>query len=203
MEKLQRFAFPVMVVYLWTMMILLGAIVLETFMAYPNIFHDPPASLALAMEFLAVRGPSDIFPPLGFVSWVGGVGALALGWRVREARWWIVLSVLMIVAEGVVSILFMWPRNEVMFVEGSAVHSAETLRQTAAEFQTLHWSRLAFNAVSAAAIFVGFVAFYRQRVLAQVTDERGRTGSLGKRADRSHVAAGRPAGAIAAQAGSR
>src|SRR3712207_7412585 len=53
MIKLHRLAFPVLVVYLWTMMILLGAIVLETFMVYPNIFHDPPASLALAMEFLA------------------------------------------------------------------------------------------------------------------------------------------------------
>lgn len=182
MEKLQRLAFPVIVVSLWTMMILLGAIVLETFMVYPNIFHDPPRSLALAMEFLAVRGPSDVFPPLGFLSWVGGVGALALGWRVREARWWILLSVLMIVAEGVVSILFMWPRNEVMFVEGAAVHSAETLRQTAQEFQTLHWARLAFNAVSATAIFVGFVAFFRQRVLAQVTDATAREATSDNRA---------------------
>lgn len=151
-------------------MILLGAIVLETFMVYPNIFHDPPASLALTMEFLSVRGPSEVFPPLGFLSWAASAGALALGWRVREARWWILLSVLMIVAEGVVSILFMWPRNEVMFVEGAAVHSAETLRQNAREFQTLHWSRLAFNAVSATAIFVGFVAFFRQRVLAEGAD---------------------------------
>ena len=26
--------------YLWLMMILLGSIVLETFMVYPNVFHD-------------------------------------------------------------------------------------------------------------------------------------------------------------------
>ena len=51
--------------------------------------------------------------------------------------------------------------------EGSG---AETLRQTAAEFQMLHWSRLAFNAVSAASIFVGFVAVYRQRVLAEAAE---------------------------------
>lgn len=191
MEKLQRFAFPVIVAYLWTMMILLGAVVLETFMIYPNIFHDPPGSLALAMRFLAVRGPSDIFPPLGFASWVGGAGALALGWPVREARWWILLSVLMIVAEGVVSILFMWPRNEVMFVEGLAVHSAETLRQTAAEFQALHWARLGLNAASAVSIFIGFVAFHRRRVLAQVTDATAREASPDNRA-----AAGMP-GALA------
>lgn len=203
MEKLQRLALPVVVVYLWTMMILLGAIVLETLMVYPNIFHDPPASLALAMEFLAVRGPSDFFPPLGFLSWVGGVGALALGWRVKAARWWILLSVLMIVAEGIVSILFMWPRNEVMFVEGAAVHSAETLRQTAREFQTLHWARLAFNAVSAASIFIGFVVFYRHRVLAQTVEERGQAASPASQGDHGRHTVAEPAGAIAAQAGSR
>jgi hypothetical protein len=167
MQKLQQIAFSVIVVYLWTMMILLGAIVLETFMVYPNIFHDPPGSLEFAMEFMAVRAPNDFFPPLGFLSWVAGAGALALGWHVRPVRWWILLSVLMIVAEGVVSMLFMWPRNEIMFVEGTAVHSAEVLRQTAQEFQALHWSRLAFNAASAAFAFVGFLAIYRERVLAQ------------------------------------
>ena len=167
MERVQRAAFPVILIYLWTMMILLGAIVLETFMVYPNIFHDPPRSLELAMEFMAVRGPADFFPPLGFVSWVTGVGAVILGWRVQAARWWILLSLLMIVADGLISMLFFWPRNETMFVEGAAVHSAEVLRQTMQEFQTLHWSRLVFNAASAAFAFVGFVAFDRQRILAQ------------------------------------
>jgi signal transduction histidine kinase len=116
---------------------------------------------------MAVRGPADFFPPLGFLSWVGGLTAVVLSWRVRPTRWWMLLSVVMIVADGLVSMLFFWPRNEVMFVEGAAVHSAEVLRQTAREFQTLHWSRLAFNAASAAFAFAGFVAFDRQRLLAQ------------------------------------
>ena len=167
MERVQRAAFPVILVYLWTMMILLGAVVLETFMVYPNIFHNPPRSLELAMEFLAIRGPADFFPPLGFLSWVGGATAVILAWRIQPARWWILLSVVMIVADGLVSMLFLWPRNEVMFVEGTAVHSADVLRQTAREFQTVHWSRLAFNAASAAFAFVGFVAFDRQRLHAQ------------------------------------
>jgi hypothetical protein len=166
-ERVQRAAFPVIVVYLWTMMIILGAIVLETFMVYPNIFHDPPRSLELAMEFMAVSGPADFFPPLGFVSWVTGVGAVILGWRVQAARWWILLSLLMIIADGLVSVLFFWPRNEIMFVEGAAVHSAEVLRQTAREFQSLHWSRLAFNAASAVFIFIGFVTFDQQRARAE------------------------------------
>jgi hypothetical protein len=163
----QRAALPIVLVYLWTMMILLGAIVLETFMVYPNIFHDPPRSLGLAMGFLAVRGPDDFFPPLGFLSWVGGLAAVVFSWQVKPARWWMLLSVVMIVADGLVSILFFWPRNEILFVEGSAVHSAEVLRQTAREFQTLHWSRLAFNAASAAFAFMGFMALHRSRILTQ------------------------------------
>jgi hypothetical protein len=170
----QRVAFPVILVYLWTMMILLGAIVLETFMVYPNIFHDPPRSLELAMEFMTVRGPADFFPPLGFLSWLAGAAAVILCWRAQQARWWILLSVVMIVADGLVSMVFFWPRNEIMFVEGAAVHSAEVLRQTAREFQTLHWSRLAFNAASAAFAFVGFVAFDRQRILAQPSRQTAR-----------------------------
>ena len=167
LKLVRRAAFPIVLVYLWTMMILLGAIALETFMVYPNIFHDPPRSLGLAMEFMAVRGPDDFFPPLGFLSWVGGLAAVVLSWQVKPARWWLLLSVVMIVADGLVSMLFFWPRNEILFVEGSAIHSPEVLRQTAREFQTLHWSRLAFNAASAAFAFAGFVAFDRQRVLAQ------------------------------------
>jgi hypothetical protein len=38
--KRQQFAFAVILTYLWVMMILLGSIILETFMVYPNIFYD-------------------------------------------------------------------------------------------------------------------------------------------------------------------
>src|SRR5690625_5528971 len=81
--RLERLALPVTTGYLWVMMILLGAIVLETFMIYPNIFSDPPQSLDLSMEFLSVRGPSDFFPPLGLLSWVLGTASLLLSAKVR------------------------------------------------------------------------------------------------------------------------
>jgi hypothetical protein len=172
MTKRQGFAFAVILVYLWVMMILLGAIVLETFMVYPNIFHDPPWSLEIGLEFMSVRAPSDFFPPLGFLSWITGIGALTLGWPVKSARYWILFSLIMIVCEGLVSMAFFWPRNEIMFIEGSEVHSAEFLRQTAQEFQTLHWSRLAFNAVASVSIFVGFLKFYRHGILSHVAAHR-------------------------------
>jgi hypothetical protein len=54
-------------------------------------------------------------------------------------RYWIVASVAMIVGEGLFSMAFFWPRNTLMFVEGAAMHTAEMLKQTAREFQALHW----------------------------------------------------------------
>jgi hypothetical protein len=167
--KKQRIAFAFVLTYLWVMMVLLGSIVLETFMVYPNIFHDAPRSLETTMEFMAVSSPGDFFPPLGFLGWLTGIGALVLAWPVRSARYWILGSLLMIFCEGLFSMAFFWPRNTIMFTEGTEVHSAAYLRQVAQEFQTLHWSRLAFNAAASASIFVGFLKFYRHMITARDT----------------------------------
>jgi hypothetical protein len=169
-RQIQRLAFPVVTAYLWVMMVVFGAIVLETFMVYPNVFADPPASLELAMDFMAVSGPSDFFPPLGFFSWVTGAAALVLCWPIKAARWWVAFSLAMIVCEGVASMLYFWPRNEIMFVEGLDVHSAEYLKQVAREFETWHWkSRMGFNALAAVSAFVGFMRVYRHRILSRMT----------------------------------
>ncbi len=97
-----------------------------------------------------------------------GRRALVLSWRVEEARWWILFSLAMIVCEGVASMLFFWPRNEIMFVEGLEVHSAEYLKQVAREFETWHWrSRMGFNTAAAVAAFVGFLRLYRHRLLSR------------------------------------
>src|ERR671917_1972448 len=165
--KRQRITFAFALVYLWVMMILLGSIVLETFMVYPNIFHDVPRSLETTMEFMVVRTPGDFCPPLGFFSWLTGIGALVLAWRLKPARYWILGSLVMIVCEGLFSMAFFWPRNAIMFTEGTEVHSAAYLKQIAQEFQMLHWSRLGFNAVGSASIFVGFLKFYRYIITSQ------------------------------------
>lgn len=134
-------------------------------MIYPNIFYNPPESLETGPAFMTVRAPNDFFPPLGFLSWVTGLASLILGRCIKLARYWILGSLLMIVAEGVFSMAFFRPPNTIMFVEGSAVHSAEFLRQTAQEFQNLHWARVIFNALGSAPIFVGFLKVYRHNLM--------------------------------------
>ena len=163
--KMQQISFAVILAYLWVMMILLGSIIMETFMIYPNIFHNPPQSLELTMEFMREAGPSDFFPPLGFVSWVTGLASLILGWRVKAARYWILGSLLMIIGEGIASMTLFWPRNTIMFIEGLAVHSPEFLQQTAREFEAMHWLRVGFNVAGSILIFIGALKYYRHLII--------------------------------------
>ncbi len=87
-----------------------------------------------------VTGPADFFPPMGAVTVLAAVVALLLAWPIREARLWFVGSLAsLVLGEFLYSVLFFWPRNEIMFDEGLAVHSVDVLRQTAAEFETGHW----------------------------------------------------------------
>ena len=164
---LQRITFVVLLGFLWTMMILLGSLALETFMVYPNIFHHAPERFGIALQFMSVTGPAQYFRPFGMATVGFGVLAVLLSWRFPAARWWVVAGLLLIIAEGIDSVLFFWPRNTVLFVEGAALHSVEMLRQTALEFQLWHWSRVALSAASAAVVFVGFLRFYRGIVTGQ------------------------------------
>jgi uncharacterized membrane protein len=147
--------------HLWVQWIILGSILLNTFMVYPNIFHDIPNSLHTAMDFMKVASPHTYFPPLGFVSWVTGVLAILFSWHYKNARVLIIVSVLMMFAEGAASVIWEWPRNEIMFIEGSAIHSAEVLQQTYNEFILVHWFRVLCNIVGSILIFFGFLRVYR------------------------------------------
>jgi hypothetical protein len=80
----------------------------------------------------------------------------------------VAFSLLMVVCEGAASVLYFWPRNEIMFVEGPEAHSAEYLRRVAREFEAWHWrSRVGFNALAAASAFAGFLGLYRHRLLSR------------------------------------
>jgi hypothetical protein len=151
-------------------MIFLGAITFETLILYPNIFRDAPASLERAVEFMKV-GPADFFPPVGMLLLLTGAASVLLTWRDRGIRRWQLTSVLIILAgEFLFSAVFFWPRNEIMFIEGSAVHSAEVLRQTAREFEALHWVRLGL--CLPASVF-SFLVLLRSRRHPRWTDAPG------------------------------
>ncbi|WP_082232033.1 hypothetical protein [Halobacillus massiliensis] len=159
----EKFTFGSIAGHLWIQLIMLGSILLQTFMVYPNIFYNIPHSFEVGMEFMKVAAPNTYFPPLGFLSIVTGAVAALLVWRHKSTRWWVIASMLMIMLEGSASILFEWPRNEIMFIEGADVHSAAFLKQTAREFLIVHGFRVLCNMAGSLFIFIGFMKFDRKR----------------------------------------
>jgi len=159
----QRIALTTSTLYAWIAMVAFGGILVETVVIYPNVFHDAPASLAESMEFFVVTGPADLFPPLGALTVLAAVSTLVLLRRCPGARWWIAASLAsLVLGEFLFSALYFWPRNDIMFDEGIAVHSVEFLRRTAVEFETGHRLRLAMSGVTAALAFTGLLRFHRQ-----------------------------------------
>ncbi|ODQ87771.1 hypothetical protein BHQ18_22190 [Mycolicibacterium flavescens] len=144
-----------------------GTLLSETLLLYPNIFADVPDSLALTMEFMAVIAPGDVLPPLGAASLLTGVAAVALTVRRAAVRWWEIAAVAsLLFGQFIFSAAFFWPRNQIMFVEGAAVHDPAYLQQVAAEFQTGHWVRVGAGAVAATLAFVAMLRMHREAIAA-------------------------------------
>ena len=161
--KKQHIAFVFILAYLWMLMILFGVIVFETFIIYPDIFHDIPRSFQIGMQFMELRGPHDFFPAVGMMSMFLGAIALLLSWRIQSVRYWLLGSLLIIfMGEFLLSAAFFWPRNTIMFVEGTTIHSVAFLKQTAQEFQTGHWVRLVLSAITVGLACKALLTFYRR-----------------------------------------
>ncbi|MET8310796.1 DUF1772 domain-containing protein [Micromonospora sp. NPDC005173] len=153
----------VLIVLVWTAMMSFGGVAAETVMLYPNIFGDAPASLDRAREFLVAGGPSDYFPPLGATVVLSSLAAIALTLRNRRLRWYVAgAAAVFIACEFLFSVVFFWPRNEIMFVDPVGTHSPEYLRQVAEEFVAGHWVRLAGGAVTSALAFTALLRFARE-----------------------------------------
>jgi hypothetical protein len=133
----------------------------------PGGIREPPETLTMAREFMVAGSPSDFFPPFGFVICVSAAAASLLTLRVKDVRWWIICgTAVFLSAEFVFSALFFWPRNTIMFVDPVGTHSADYLRQVAAEFDAGHWVRVIGGGVAAALWFIGAVRWHRLRVRA-------------------------------------
>ncbi|MBB3049939.1 hypothetical protein FHS23_000934 [Prauserella isguenensis] len=159
---MSRLRFCVSAAYVWLAMVAFGGIAVETIVIYPNVFHDVPRSLTEASSFFDVTGPADFFPPMGAATLIAAVVTLLLVRKVQPANWWFTASFTSLsLGEFLFSMLYFWPRNETMFDEGTAVHSAELLTQTAVEFEVGHWFRLGMSTVTATLAFVGLLRLHR------------------------------------------
>ena len=158
-----RAAAAATIAFAWIATFALGGLVIETLLLYPNIFADVPRSLVDALDFMAVTAPSDVLPPLGALTVITAVAAVALTLRLRAVRLWTLgAAASLLVGEFLFSAVWFWPRNEIMFIEGPAVHDAAYLQQVAAEFQAGHWVRVAMAVVTAVLAFGGMLRMQRR-----------------------------------------
>jgi hypothetical protein len=166
--KRQHIVFAFIVVYLWAIIILLGATLYETFIIYPNMFHDVPRTLELSQTFLNVRSPGDFFRPTGMGLLLIGIVTTILIWRVPSIRYYILGSLLLIIAGQVVlTPLFFFPRSTILFTEGAAVHSLSVLQNTANEFQAGSLFRVLNTIVFSILAFIGLLKYERLRIASQ------------------------------------
>ena len=93
----KHIAFAFVQTYLWIAVIALGAILFSHWILYPNIFYDVPRSLETYKDFMVLGGPGRFHRPIGTVMVLTGIGSVILSWSVKSARYWILVSLIIVI----------------------------------------------------------------------------------------------------------
>jgi uncharacterized membrane protein len=141
------------------MMIVFGGAIMETFINFPNWFHNIPTSLDAAKNFLQVRNSGQFFQTVFPLAILTGIAFVILGWKIKPARNFILAAVVLSVGVEIATVAFVYPLLRVMIVEGTAVHSVDALKQTAQQFTTLNFIRLVIFFVAEMLSLIGLWKF--------------------------------------------
>jgi hypothetical protein len=142
--KKQTFQTILIFIHFCLMTIVFGGAIMETFINFPNWFHNIPISLDAAKNFLQVRNPGQFFQTVYPLAILTGIAFVILGWRIKPARNLILAAIVLSVGLEVATFAFIYPLLRTMIVDGTAVHSIEVLKQTAERFTTLNYLRMFF-----------------------------------------------------------
>jgi uncharacterized membrane protein len=141
------------------MLIVFGGAIMETFINFPNWFHNIPTSLDAAKNFLQARNPGQFFQTLYPLAILTGMAFVILGWKIKPARNFILAAIVLSVGVEVVTFAFIYPLLRIMIVDGTAVHSVEVLKQTAERFMTLNYVRMFFFLIAQLLSLIGLWKF--------------------------------------------
>ena len=151
-------AFLIIFLFTYLQVLMTGTVLFQTFVMYPNIFRNPSESLDLSMDFFKAVTPADFFPPFGSAIIGTGILCLILSYNNRKVFYYLLASVLLLFGgDGVLSILYLWPRNTILFIEGVEKHSAETLRMVSIEFNRVHYVRLLTSTMASILAMIGLI----------------------------------------------
>jgi uncharacterized membrane protein len=153
---MKKWRYLIVFIFSYLQVIMAGTVVFQTFVMYPNIFSNPPASLELSMQFFQRVAPGDFFPPFGAALLGTGLVSLLITFRYKKVFYYLLASVLLLfIGDGILSIFYFWPRNTVLFIEGLSIHSAETLHRVAIEFERAHYFRLLTSTAASICAVIG------------------------------------------------
>ncbi len=139
---------------------LLGAGVLDTYVSFPNWFHNVPDSVATARQFYSFRNPGMVFIPLLLLVILSGVGFVVAAWKVEPARIWVLVGTVLFVAIAVLNVGFIYPRIVTLVGTGSEMQTLEALQAAAQEMQVLIQVRLVLTIIGTGFAVFGLWRFY-------------------------------------------
>jgi len=160
MKTLQTFLFTA---YFVLMMIVLGGTIFCVIVEYPNWFADVPASLRTTREFYKAFHPGYFFQTFGPLILISGLAFLAVGWRIRETRNFVLASIALLISIELLTFIYIYPRLGILFAPDSAGHAVETLRQASAEFTTADRIRTFLDLIASGLSIAAMFRFFKHR----------------------------------------
>jgi hypothetical protein len=139
---------------------LLGGGVLDTYVSFPNWFHNIPDSLVTAKQFYSFRHPGYFFIPVLLLVIFSGVAFVVAAWKHEPARIWVLVGTVLFVAIAVMNVGFIYPRLSMVIGEGSETRALEVLQAAAQELQVLIQVRLVLSIIGTGFAVFGLWRFY-------------------------------------------
>jgi uncharacterized membrane protein len=122
----------------------LGANVYQAIVEVPNWNADPPATVADFRACVRHSHPGyffQVFVPLTILSLLVSLG---LGWnKPKERNRWVMGALLGVLAAEIFTVVFFFPRNEILFFGPMEKLAASFVAQSAAEWKNAHFLRMA------------------------------------------------------------
>src|SRR3982751_1724806 len=132
MKTLQTFLFTA---YFCLTLIVLGGTIFCVIVEYPNWFADVPSSLEATRSFYKAFNPGYFFQTMAPLSLLTGIAFVITGWRIAQARNFVLISLAALVAAELLTVIYIYPRLNVLFYGPSvASQSVEALRLAAQQF---------------------------------------------------------------------
>lgn len=101
---------------------------------------DIPASIESARQYSKKYSPGTFFQIFGPVNLLLALGSLILCWPAEFVRWYLMAALFFFVASDVFTVLYFFPRNDIMFRTGS-ISDVKALTDAWSQWSRMNWLR--------------------------------------------------------------